>query len=156
MYQSLATVTKQQHQTNYNVQPRSGPMAKQVSTQQQFDISRPTAAPTNANSISYLSSYPSTVSLERKDTLLRLQRFVVQNLYRDIKFIHEQQELDAYDEEDTLSYVVMQALGVAVQNQAFFWSCYKDDVLRYLNSQHCTHTNAIKKVWKGESHHYLV
>ena len=68
-------------------------------TTQQFDISRPPAAPTNANSISNLSSYPSTVSLERKDTLLRLQKFVVQNLYRDIKFIHEQQELDAYDEE---------------------------------------------------------
>ena len=94
--------------------------------------------------------------MERKDTLLWLQRFVVHNLYRDIKFICEQQELDAYDEEDTLGYVIMKALGVAVQNQALFWSCYKDDVLRYINSQHCTNTNAIKKVWKGESHHYLL
>ena len=80
----------------------------------------------------------------------------MQNLYRDIKFICEQQELDAYDEEDTLGYVIMKALGVAVQNQALFWSRYKDDVLGYINSQHCTNTNAIKKVWKGESHHYLL
>ena len=92
-------------------------MAKQGEyTTQQFDISRPPAAPTNANNISDLSSYPSTFSLERKDTLLRLQRFVMQNLYRDIKFICEQQELDAYDEEDTLGYVFMKALGVTVQN----------------------------------------
>ena len=87
---------------------------------------------------------------------MRLQRFVAQNLYRDIKFIHEQQELDAYDEEETLGYAIMKALGRAVQNQGGFWIRYKDDVLRYINSQHCTNTNAIKKVWKGESHHYLL
>ena len=72
---------------------------------------------------------------DRKDTLLRLQHFFSQKLYRDVKFICDQSELDANSEEGTIGFFVLNGMRVPFNKQGPLWSTYKNDVLNFFNSQ---------------------
>jgi len=67
-------------------------------------------------------------------------------VYRDIKFIGDQVELDLYSEEDTIGFfIVWNGMGAPLDKQGHFYSSYKDDVPKFINS----HSDAQKPTqWK--------
>jgi hypothetical protein len=86
---------------------------------------------------------------DAKDQEMRIQHVVSQDLYKEVKFIRDQAELDAYVESDTLGFYVMEKLNVAQTNRSHYWSTYKEVVNKRLNNLRSTHTNAIRTVWRG-------
>ena len=90
------------------------------------------------------------VVVDKKEEKVRLQRFVSQVLYREIKFICDQGELDAYHEQDTIGCFLMSKLNVPDEQRATYWSTYKDHVNKFINGLRCANANAVKTAWKGE------
>jgi hypothetical protein len=86
---------------------------------------------------------------DAKDQEMHIQHVVSQDLYKEVKFIRDQAELDAYVESDTLGFYVMEKLNVAQTNRSHYWSTYKEVVNKRLNNLRSTHTNAIRTVWRG-------
>jgi hypothetical protein len=86
---------------------------------------------------------------------LRIQRVVSMHVYREMKFINDQAELDAYHDAETLGFYVMEKLKIHESKRCEYWSKHKDDVNKQINVLRCTNTNAIKKVWKGENRMWI-
>jgi hypothetical protein len=88
---------------------------------------------------------------ELDEDRLRINRLVSTQVYHEMKFICDQAEFDAYHDIETLGHYVMEKLKVPNSCRAHYWTAYKDHVSKTINILQCTNTNAIKKVWKGET-----
>ena len=85
------------------------------------------------HSLSDLSSNISYVSAERKKVLWLL-RFVAQKLYREVQFIHNQEELDAYDKDEMIGCYYMTVMGVPMSNMMY---CTKVHQLPAMHQHQC-------------------
>ena len=128
------------HIVHTNQLRSSGYVARGTSTGQDDGI----------NAMMQFSPDPIVFSTEETEEKIRIKRFVSQVLYREVKFICDQGELDAYHEENTLGYFVMERLNIAERNRARHWSSNKNLVNTQINAFRCNNTNAVKKTWKGK------
>jgi len=169
-YQNAGSTSRVGQQRNNGQQPRFTPTPPQLqphpnlydhsfapnNNYQHTPIGMHFSTPTyGRDGMNYISPSEHTPigdeAVDNKEEKVRLQRLVSQVLYREIKFICDQGELDAYHEQNTIGCFVMSKLNVPDEQRATYWSAYKDHVNKSINALRCANANAIKSAWKGKN-----